>query len=257
MRHIDPLRGAVMFEESLLESSHLIRTQSRWPAFASFGLQAAIAAVIVIVPILHPEVVPLHAKLLVITAPPLPTTPPPPPPKPVHVEASAATSPSMPEPAAPTQAPLIQTRIDPTRFSDDPPPNSNASITGTSMVSNNNPLASLAPTGTSSSNIVVAGPVKRGPLAISSGVSAGLLLAPIRPIYPPIAKAAHVEGTVTVHAIISKTGTIESASATSGPMMLQQAALEAIRIARYRPYLLNGLPTEVDTTFVVNFRLGS
>ena len=49
----------------------------------------------------------------------------------------------------------------------------------------------------------------------------------------------------------------KSAAAESGPMMLQQAALDAIRMARYRPYLLNGLPTEVDTTFVVNFRLGS
>lgn len=245
-----------MFEESLLESAHLIRTQSRWPAFASFSLQAAIAAVIVIVPILHPEVVPLHAKLLVITAPPLPTQPPPPPQRPVHVEMSSSTSPSMPEPAQPTLA-TQSPRIDPTRFTDGPPPDANGSITGTSMASNTNPLASLAPSGNGGPNVVVAGPVKHVPFTISSGVSAGLLLAPIRPIYPPIAKAAHVEGTVTVHAIISKTGTIESAGATSGPMMLQQAALDAIRIARYRPYLLNGLPTEVDTTFVVNFRLGS
>jgi len=125
------------------------------------------------------------------------------------------------------------------------------------MSNSNDPLASLGPSGTSNSNIVVAGPVKHNPISISSGVSAGLLLHPIQPTYPAIAKAAHVEGTVTVHAIISKTGTIESASATSGPIMLQKAALDAIREARYRPYLLNGQPTEVDTTFVVNFRLGS
>src|SRR6201995_2922187 len=98
MRHIDPLRGAVMFEESLLESSHLIRTQSRWPAFASFGLQAAIAATIIIIPILHPEVVPVHAKLLEITAPPMPVATPPPPPERVRVESAASTAPSMPEP---------------------------------------------------------------------------------------------------------------------------------------------------------------
>ena len=102
---------------------------------------------------------------------------------------------------------------------------------------------------------MVAGPVKHGPILVSTGVSVGLLISPIRPIYPPIARASHTEGTVTIHAIISKTGTIESASATNGPMILQQAALDAVRMARYHPYLLNGLPTEVDTTFVVNFRL--
>ncbi len=122
-------------------------------------------------------------------------------------------------------------------------------------MSSNTP--SLVPANPSSGGpaIVVAGPVRSGLTKVSTGVSAGLLLSPIRPIYPPIAKASHTEGTVTVHAIISKTGTIESASAVSGPMMLQQAALDAIRMARYRPYLLNGLPTEVDTTFSVNFRL--
>jgi protein TonB len=124
------------------------------------------------------------------------------------------------------------------------------------MSDSTNPLASLAPSGTSGSpNIAVAGPVRPERAHASTGVSAGLLLAPIQPIYPPIAKAAGIQGTVTVHAIISKTGTIESASATSGRIMLQKAALDAIRMARYRPYLLNGLPTEVDTVFSVNFRL--
>src|SRR6185312_15550729 len=111
-----------MFEESLLESAHLIRTQSRWPAFASFSLQAVIAATIIIIPILHPEVVPVHAKLSELTAPPIPTQPPPPPPKPVHVEMSSSTSSSMPEPASPTHAALIRTRLDPTGFSNEQPP---------------------------------------------------------------------------------------------------------------------------------------
>jgi TonB family protein len=65
----------------------------------------------------------------------------------------------------------------------------------------------------------------------SSKVSAGLLLAPIRPVHPPIAKAAHVEGTVVVEAVISKAGTIESLRVVGGPPMLQTAAMEAIRAA--------------------------
>jgi protein TonB len=83
-----------------------------------------------------------------------------------------------------------------------------------------------------------------------------MLIAPIRPAYPAIAKAAHVEGVVVVEAVISRKGTIESLRVMSGPAMLQQAAMEAIREARYQPFRLNGEPTEVQTTITVNFRMG-
>jgi periplasmic protein TonB len=89
-----------------------------------------------------------------------------------------------------------------------------------------------------------------------SFLSEGMLIAPIRPVYPMIAKAAGVQGTVVVEAIISRTGTIESLHVVSGPPMLQSAALEAIREARYQPYRLNGEPTEVETRITVNFRMG-
>jgi protein TonB len=94
-----------------------------------------------------------------------------------------------------------------------------------------------------------------GPLKISS-MSEGMLLTPIRPVYPPIARAAGVQGSVVVEAVISKTGTIESLHVVSGLMMFLNAALEAIREARYRPYRLNGEPVEVQTTITVNFRIG-
>ncbi len=100
-----------------------------------------------------------------------------------------------------------------------------------------------------------AGP-KPGPLHVSTGVSEGMLLAPIRPVYPAIAKAAGVQGTVVVEAVISRAGTIESLHVVSGPEMLQRAAMDAIREARYQPYRLNGEPTEVQTTITVNFRMG-
>jgi protein TonB len=94
-------------------------------------------------------------------------------------------------------------------------------------------------------------------LTLSSGVTAGNLIAPIRPEYPFIAKAAHVEGTVVIDAIISRSGSIESTRVLRGPPMLQAAALTAVRQARYRPFLLNGQPTEVQTTITINFRMGS
>jgi protein TonB len=83
-----------------------------------------------------------------------------------------------------------------------------------------------------------------------------MLMAPIRPVYPMIAKAAHVEGAVVVEAVISREGRIESLRVVSGPPMLQSAAMDAIREARYQPFRLNGEPTEVQTTITVNFRMG-
>jgi protein TonB len=101
---------------------------------------------------------------------------------------------------------------------------------------------------------VKAAPVKK--LTISSGVMAGMLLQKTTPVYPPIAKAARVSGTVVLQATISKTGAIENLHVLSGPPMLQQAAQDAVRSWRYRPYLLNNEPVEVETTVNVIFTLG-
>jgi protein TonB len=91
---------------------------------------------------------------------------------------------------------------------------------------------------------------------ISAGVAVGMLLQKTQPIYPPIAKAARVSGTVILQATISKSGTIENLRVISGPAMLQQAAMDAVRSWRYRPYLLNNDPVEVETTINVIFSLG-
>ena len=101
--------------------------------------------------------------------------------------------------------------------------------------------------------VKVAAPKK---IAISSGVATGLLVSEVKPVYPPIAKAARQSGTVVLHALISKTGTIEDLKVVSGNATLQSAALDAVRQWRYRPYMLNGDPVEVDTTINVVFNLG-
>jgi len=93
-------------------------------------------------------------------------------------------------------------------------------------------------------------------VTISSGVMAGMLLEKTNPVYPPIAKAAHVSGTVVLQATITKAGMIENLHVISGPDLLQQAALEAVKDWRYRPYLLMGEPVEVQTTVNVIFTLG-
>ena len=95
-----------------------------------------------------------------------------------------------------------------------------------------------------------------GPVRISSGVAQGNLINKPDPIYPAIARAAHIQGAVVIHATISKTGTIENLVVDSGPPMLRPAAIDAIRQWRYKPFLLNGDPTEVETTITVNFTAG-
>jgi protein TonB len=91
---------------------------------------------------------------------------------------------------------------------------------------------------------------------ISAGVAVGMLIQKTTPSYPPIAKAARVSGTVVLQATISKGGTIENLHVISGPAMLQQAAMDAVKTWRYRPYLLNNEPVEVETTVNVIFTLG-
>ena len=75
------------------------------------------------------------------------------------------------------------------------------------------------------------------------------------PVYPLIAKAAKVSGTVVLEATISKKGSIEDLRVVSGPPLLQQESLTAVRTWRYKPYLLNGVPMEYKTTVRVLFTL--
>ncbi|MGB8028130.1 MAG: TonB family protein [Terracidiphilus sp.] len=98
--------------------------------------------------------------------------------------------------------------------------------------------------------------VSSRPFAISSGVATGMLIRQTQPVYPTIAKAAGVSGTVVLRATISKNGTIKDLQVVSGSPMLQQAALDAVRTWRYKPYKLNNEPVEVETAISVVFSLG-
>jgi protein TonB len=92
---------------------------------------------------------------------------------------------------------------------------------------------------------------------VGGNVAAAKLLRQIQPVYPQIAKTAHVSGTVILHAIIAKDGTIQELTYQSGPALLMRAAMDAVHEWRYQPTQLNGEPVEVDTTIQVVFTLGS
>jgi protein TonB len=83
----------------------------------------------------------------------------------------------------------------------------------------------------------------------------GNLIHRVEPTYPSIAKQARIQGSVLLRATIGKDGSIENLHLLSGHSMLAQAAMEAVRQWRYRPYVLNGEPVEVETQVTVKFVL--
>jgi TonB family protein len=92
-----------------------------------------------------------------------------------------------------------------------------------------------------------------GPQRVSAGVVAGNLVSKVDPVYPDIAKKAHVQGAVVLQAVIAKDGTVKELRLISGPPMLVVSAIQAVQQWKYKPYLLNGEPTEVETTINVNY----
>jgi TonB family protein len=92
--------------------------------------------------------------------------------------------------------------------------------------------------------------------SVPSIVIAGKILRKAAPTYPEIAKMEHIEGTVVLGAIISKTGTISTLYVIASPdESLSKSAMDAVKQWQYQPDVLNGQPTEVDTALTVNFRL--
>jgi TonB family protein len=90
---------------------------------------------------------------------------------------------------------------------------------------------------------------------VSQGVSQGLVIKRVSPSYPPNSLRMHVEGAVTLLATISKTGDISSVKILSGDAGLARAAADAVKQWKYKPYLLDGAPVEIQTQVTVNFKL--
>lgn len=235
-----------MFEDCLVESRiENISPSKRWTAVFSIALQITVAAIIVVLPLLHPEQLAFRFDAPKVTLPLIKHLP-------QHVEVVSSKSNSL-VPGNPQPLPQANARL---LFH---PESSAPSFVQPDLfrMSNSAPITNELPKSSAPSISVVQPKHPSTPLRVSTGVAQGMLLAPIRPVYPPIAKAAHVEGEVVVDAVISRIGSVEQLEVVSGPPMLRQAALEAIRAARYHPYRLNGEATEVQITITVNFRIGA
>jgi len=92
-------------------------------------------------------------------------------------------------------------------------------------------------------------------MKVSQGVSQGLLIKKVAPVYPARAMQAHMQGAVLLLATISKDGDITAVKLLKGEPVLARAAMDAVKQWKYRPYLLDSLPMEIQTQITVNFTL--
>jgi len=245
-----------MLEGSLIESRGLTITKTQqWTTLGSFTLQCALAVLLLALPFIRPQTLPTRIVAPTLSLPLLqkplpqqvqPTT--------VTNASSAFSAVAAASPAASSTHPFIF--LHSSGLSNDPAPSIDPNLRMTQT--GQGPLVMASIIGIANDpGIAVVRTRPSSPVRISSGVSKGLLLTPIQPVYPAIARAARVQGEVVLEAVISASGRIESLHAVSGPPMLRDAALTAVQAARYRPYLLNGEPVEVNTIVTVIFRLGS
>jgi protein TonB len=235
-----------MFEDSTFESTGRIRTRSRGWMIATLALNSSILLALILVPLIYPEALPQQAIAFLMAVPPPPASPPPVARQPVR--AASETTPALEDPfVAPRQIPSNIAKVNDTGPAPSSPIGSLDADTGVPGGIGDAFRSQIAPR--------VVHPAPTGPVRISSGVAASIAIERALPVYPAIAREARVEGTVVLAATISKSGTVENLRVVSGPAMLQQAALDAVKTWRYRPYRLNGDPVAVETTVNVVFNL--
>jgi protein TonB len=236
-----------MFEDSTFESTGRIRTRSRGWMMAAFVFNGSILLALILIPLIYPEALPRQVMSMLLEAPPPPPAPQPPiPQKPTQVFHGV---PQM------DGAQLIAPRQIPITIAKYTEPEAPAPINWAGIDAGSDAASSAKAAFSGQHGVAVAAAVQKGPVRIPSSMVAGLLMHKTLPVYPPIAVASRTEGTVVLQATISASGTIVNLRVVSGPAMLQQAALDAVSNWRYRPYLLNGVPVEVETTVNVIFML--
>jgi periplasmic protein TonB len=234
-----------MFGDTLLESSSTARRRKRWPMATAFTLEALIAGILVIVPLLSTGVIPVSARTPIYT-----------PVKPVTIE---PVQPIHSDPAPPSGPASSASRPTVILVSNNP----NAIHFGDPVTTTTDPTLATPPApylGPSHSlnDLAGTGPatsdVRLSPKRVVSQLTEAQLLNKVEPVYPRPAILAGIQGQVKLHAIIARNGTIQSLNAISGPPLLIRAATEAVSQWRYRPYVLNGEAVEVETFITVNFR---
>ncbi len=236
-----------MFEDSTFESTGRIKTRSRRWMIATFTINGSIVLALILIPLVFPAALPRQVIQFLMVAPAAPT---PQAPRPMREQPHASRDLSEIRDGqliAPTNIPpIIKIMTGPeapyasTALTMEPGPG----VPG----ADENPFGNRR-------TVAIVHPDNTGPVRVSSMVVEGLIVRKTIPQYPPIPKAMGIHGTVVLQATISKSGTIENLRVISGPGMLQQAALDAVKTWRYKPYMLNEQPVEVETTVNVVFSI--
>ena len=249
-----------MFSDSLLD----FQVQKKRKVFAtttSIVVNCLAIGILVVVPLLFTEDLPKAQLLTFLVAPPPPPPPPPPAAAPAQrvmkqIETDLLSSGQLRTPTKiPQKVEIIKEDIMP------PMPTSGGVVGGVPGGIPGGQLGGVIGGIVSATSNLAAVP-KFIPVApqrvrISQGVTKGLLIHRVEPIYPALAKQARVQGEVILTAIISTNGEIENLQLISGHPMLVPEAIKAVKQWRYKPYLLNGQPVEVETTITVIFSLSS
>ena len=244
-----------MFEDSLIESGGRLKTKRGWTSIVSFAIQIMIIGVMVLIPLIFTEALPKGTNDVPSGGPPAATT------------TSTASSRGRCSIVKQIQTDIVNGELrTPTKIpqkvkmikEDEAPPPTMAATGVVGGVPGGVPGGSMGGViGSILSTTPVAVPKIATPqrVRVSSGVSQGLLIRKVPPTYPPLARQARIQGVVVLQAQISKEGNIENLQLISGHPMLAPAAIEAVKQWKYKPYLLNGEPVEVDTQVQVNFTL--
>jgi protein TonB len=240
-----------MFEDSLIESGNRLKTKRGRTTTISFALEAIVVGVLVLIPLLFTEALPKAQLMMALVAPP-PPPPPPPPPAEVHVVKKVQTDIINGALRTPTKIPK---KVEMIKEEEAPPPQMAGVVGGVPGGVPGGQMGGVMGSIIGAANAPI--PKMQAPqrIRVSQGVVSGLKIKEVKPVYPAIAKTARVQGNVVLQAEISKEGAIQNLRVISGPPLLVQSALDAVKQWRYRPYVLNGEPVEVETTVTVVFSL--
>ena len=241
-----------MFEDSLLESGGKLKTKRGATTTIAFIFEIIFLIILVLLPLIFTEALPTKQLMTMLTAPPPPPPPPPPPAvAPVHVVKmqSELDNGQLRTPTA------IPKKIQMIKEDEAPPPAVGGVVGGVPGGVPGGAMGGVL--GSVMSSVPTAVPKAATPqrVRVSQGVSQGLLVHKVQPAYPPLARQARIQGVVVLQALIGKDGSITGLHVVSGHPMLTNAALEAVKEWKYKPYFLNGEPVEVETQINVNFTL--
>lgn len=247
-----------MFDDLVESTPTRKKTNKTWTVALSAIVQAGILGVLILIPLIYTEALPKQLLTTYMVAP----APPPPPPPP------APAAPKIVKPvvrliqSGKMMAPsVIPKKVEIIKEEEMPPDAGAVGVVG--GVPGGIPGGQAGGViggiigGVSGSNMPPPPKVTPQRIKVGGNVQSAKLLRQVQPIYPVIAKQAHIQGTVLLHAIIAKDGTIQDLSLISGHPFLVKNAEDAVKQWRYQPTLLNGEPVEVETTIQVIFTLGA